>query len=163
MRPFLFLRAALCALMSTFSFAADPSPSVQASDAWIRWLPANIPSGAYLTLTNSGRTPEVLVGASSPDFGAVSFHQTRTMNGSTEMSAVDRLTVAAQGSLRFAPGGYHIMLMQPTRTLQPGDRVPITLRFADASSLLVSFEVRSAGAAAPEAAHAMGGMPGMPH
>jgi copper(I)-binding protein len=167
MQPSLFLSAALCALTSSFSFAAQVTtaltPPVQASDAWIRWLPAGIPSGAYLTLSNSGSAPAVLVGASSPDFAAVSFHQTITVNGMSGMSAVERLTVAAQGSLRFAPGGYHIMLMQPTRTLHPGDHVPITLRFADASSLLVSFDVRSAGAAAPEPAHPMGAMPGMTH
>jgi copper(I)-binding protein len=142
----------LCALTSTFGLAAEITPVVQASDAWIRWLPANIPSGAYLTLTNSGSTPRVLAGASSPDFGAVSFHQTRTVNGMSEMSAVDRLTVAPRGSLHFAPGGYHIMLMQPTRMLHPGDQVPMTLRFADGSSLQVSFEVRGA----------MGATPGMP-
>ena len=142
----LLLSAALCALASSFSFAADGAPRVQATDAWIRWLPANIPSGAYLTLTNSGNAPRVLASASSPDFAAVSFHQTRTVNGVSEMSAVDKLTVAPQGSLHFVPGGYHIMLMQPTRTLHPGDHVPITLRFDDGSALLVSFEVRGAGA-----------------
>jgi copper(I)-binding protein len=163
MKPSLLCCAALYALTGASSFAADRTPAVRATDAWIRWLPAGIPSGAYLTLSNSGSTPAVLVGASSPDFAAVSFHQTRTVNGTSEMNAVDRLTVAPRGDLHFAPGGYHIMLMQPTRTLQPGDRVPITLRFADASSLLVSFEVRSAGAAAPEPAHAMDGMPGMMH
>jgi copper(I)-binding protein len=34
------------------------------------------------------------------------------------------------------------MLMQATKPLQPGDHVPIILRFADGSSLTVQFEVR---------------------
>jgi hypothetical protein len=42
----------------------------------------------------------------------------------------------------FAPEGFHIMLMQPTRDIQPGDHVLLTLRFADGQSLQVQFEVR---------------------
>jgi periplasmic copper chaperone A len=152
---------AFWALMGAFSFAADGGAGIQARDAWIRWLPANIPSGAYLTLTNSGSAPQVLVSAMSPDFAEVSFHQTRIVNGVSEMSAVSSLTVRPHQSLQFAPGGYHIMLMQPLRALHPGDHVPITLRFADGTSLPVSFEVRSATAGEPEASHAMDKMSGM--
>jgi hypothetical protein len=153
------LSAALAALLSAFTFAADSGAGIEARDAWIRWLPADIPNGAYLTLINAGTAPRVLVSAMSPDFAAVSFHQTRTVNGVSEMSAVSNLTVRPQNSLRFAPGGYHIMLMQPLRALHPGDHVPITLRFADGTSLQVSFEVRSAAAGEPEASHATNSMP----
>ena len=163
MNRFLFRSAMLCALLSAFSIAATGSVGIQAREAWIRWLPANVPSGAYVTLIKSGGAPQVLVGASSPDFAQISFHQTRTANGMSEMSAVDNLTVASHGSLRFAPGGYHMMLMQPRRALQPGDQVPITLHFADASSLLVLFDVRSAGGDATAPSHAMDDMPGMRH
>jgi periplasmic copper chaperone A len=145
-KPSTLASATLCALLSTFASAAGSEAGIQARDAWIRWLPANIPSGAYLTLINSGTAPQVLVSAASPDFAEVSFHQTRTVNGLSEMSAVSALTISPQSSLQFAPGGYHIMLMQPSRTLHPGDHVPITLRFADGKSLQVSFEVRSATA-----------------
>jgi copper(I)-binding protein len=136
--------AVLCALLSAAAGAANSDVGVQATDAWIRWLPADIPSGAYLTLTNSGSTPRVLVSAVSPDFGEVSFHLTHTADGMSEMSAVGALTISPRSRLQFAPGGYHIMLMQPLRTLHPGDHVPITLQFADGSSLQVSFAVRGA-------------------
>jgi copper(I)-binding protein len=36
-----------------------------------------------------------------------------------------------------------MMLMQATKPLRPADRVPITLRFADGSTVLVQFEVRN--------------------
>lgn len=164
MKPFTIWSATLCALLNVAAVAAAQSgPDVQASDAWIRWLPANIPSGAYLTLTNSGTVPQTLVGATSPDFAEVSFHQTRTVNGVNEMSALTTLTVRPQGRLQFAPGGYHLMLMQPLRALHPGDHVPITLRFADGRSLQVSFQVRSASAGEAETPPPMHDMPDMPH
>jgi copper(I)-binding protein len=171
-KPMTIWSATVCALFNLAAAtagaadtlgAAPSGPDVHASDAWIRWLPANIPSGAYLTLTNSGTAPQTLVGATSPDFAAVSFHQTRTVNGVSEMSALTTLTLQPQGRLQFAPGGYHLMLMQPRRALHPGDHVPITLRFADGRSLQVSFLVRSAGAGAASAPAAMPDMPGMTH
>jgi copper(I)-binding protein len=36
--------------------------------------------------------------------------------------------------------------MQPRETLDPHGEVPITLRFADGSSLTVQFQVRTSGA-----------------
>jgi hypothetical protein len=143
----------LCVMLSTFGLAAEIGPSIQAKDAWIRWLPANVPSGGYMTLINTGTVPRVLVGAASPDFGAIGFHESVTKNGVSDMVAVGSLTLRPQSSLRFSPGGYHIMLMQPKRALHPGDRVLITLHFADGYSLEVPFEVRTAGD--------MGKMPGM--
>jgi periplasmic copper chaperone A len=133
-------------MLSTFTQAAPMAASIQVKDAWIRWLPANVPSAGYMTLINTGTVAGVLVSAASPDFGEVSFHESLTKNGMSEMVAVSTLTVKPQSSLRFAPGGYHMMLMQPKRALQPGDRVLIKLRFADGQSLEVPFEVRGAGA-----------------
>jgi copper(I)-binding protein len=134
------------ALVSASSVAAEAAPSVQVSEAWIRWLPANVPSAGYMLLTNTGSTPRVLIGATSPAFGEIGVHQSRTVNGVTDMAPVDSLTLPPHSNLRFAPGGYHLMLMQSSRSLRAGEHVTITLRFADGPSLDVPFEVRAAGA-----------------
>jgi periplasmic copper chaperone A len=138
----------LFVVLSTFSQAAPMAAGIQVKDAWIRWLPANVPSAGYMTVINTGTVAGVLVSAASPDFGQVSFHESLTKNGMSEMVAVSTLTVKPRSNLRFSPGGYHMMLMQPKRPLQPGDRVLITLQFADGQSLEVPFEVRGAGAGA---------------
>jgi copper(I)-binding protein len=155
--------AFLCVLPGGFALATAIGQDIQVTEAWIRWLPANVPSGGYMTLTNTGTVPRVLIGAASADFGAISFHQTRSNNGVSQMAAVGALTVAPRRSLRFTPGGYHLMLMQPKRALHPGDHVSISLRFAGGQSLEVLFEVRTAGAEPPAPANDMGDMPGMQH
>ena len=139
--------AILGASLGVSTVAAPMAPDIQATQAWIRWLPADLPSGGYVTLRNLRNEPRKLTSASSPDFGAVSLHQTRDVHGVSEMSPVDSIVIAAHGTLQFAPGGYHMMLMQPTHALHPGDHVPIILGFADGTSLQVSFEVRAADAA----------------
>jgi periplasmic copper chaperone A len=155
------LALSLFVMLSTFTLAADMPPGVQVTDAWIRWLPANLPNGGYMILTNTSTAPSVLVSAASPDFGQVSFHQSLTKDGVSDMVAVNSVTVAPHSSVRFSPGGYHLMLMQPQRALHPGDRVVINLQFADGHSLQVAFEVRAAGTGEPDHSQAMGNMPGM--
>ena len=51
-------------------FAAGPL----VSDAWIRAMPAGIPSGGYFTLHNGTAKDVVLMGASSPGCGSLMLH-----------------------------------------------------------------------------------------
>jgi copper(I)-binding protein len=160
-----FMAAAIsrpgCPVALAAESAAGIEADIEVRDAWIRWLPASTPSGGYMTMTNTGNVARLLLGASSADFGEVSFHQTHTANGVSQMTAVNSLTVGPHSSLRFAPGGYHIMLLQPRRSLHAGDRVTISLRFADGRSVPVAFEVRGADAGLPARADDMSSMPGM--
>jgi copper(I)-binding protein len=125
------------------AYAGEPTPDIQIKEAWIRWLPANVPGGGYMTLINTGAAARVLIGASSPDYGEVSIHQSRIRNGMNEMAPVESIELKPLIPVRFAEGGYHLMLMQPKRSLEPGDRVLITLRFARGPPVAVPFEVRA--------------------
>jgi hypothetical protein len=115
---------------------------VRAEEAWIRWLPANLPAAGYVTLINDGDRPSTVLAASSPGYGEISFHRSRSQGGSMAMVPVDKITIGPHSTVSFAAMGYHMMLMQPTQSAKPGDHVPITLRFADGSALTIQFEVR---------------------
>jgi copper(I)-binding protein len=123
--------------------AGESSLDIQVKEAWIRWLPANVPGGGYMTLINTGSAARVLIGASSPDYGEVSMHQTRLRDGVIEMISVASIELRPRIPVRFAESGYHLMLRQPRRPLKPGDRVLITLRFARGPPVEVPFEVRA--------------------
>jgi len=58
-----------------------------------------------------------------------------------EMKPVEAITVQPHTTIRFAEGGYHLMLMQPRRSLQRGDRVTVVLHFGS-ETVDVSFLVR---------------------
>lgn len=135
-----------------FALAVTPATaaggaSIQVEDAWIRWLPANLPAAGYATIKNLGDVAQILIGASSATFGEVSLHQNRIQGGYVEMLEVQRITIDPHSTLSLAAAGFHMMLMQPTKPLKPGDRVPITLRFAGGSTLTVEFEVRKPASA----------------
>jgi periplasmic copper chaperone A len=140
--PFAALFAALFA--AEMGYAADAPAGIEATEAWIRWLPAGLPAGGYVTLRNHGPRPQVLIGATSPSYASVSLHRMTDHDGTSQMQPVAQIELAPGAALSFATSGYHFMLEQATAALQPGAHVPITLRFAGGSALTVSFEVRGA-------------------
>ena len=139
---------------------AHAESGVRIVQAWIRWLPANLPAGGYLTLVNDRDQAVILVAARSAAYGSVALHRTLNSGGVTRMVPVPSITVPAHATLDFAAHGYHLMLMQPLRTVKPGMQVPLVLQFAGGGSLHVAAEVKPP-AAQPDSGHAMKGMPGM--
>lgn len=142
------LLAASLLAASTTALAAAP-PGVHVEHAWIRWLPANLPAAGYAVLVNAGAGPVNLVGASSPAYASVTLHHSRLAQGDSTMVAVQQISVPAHGSVKLAPGGYHLMLMHATRAVKPGDTVPMTLRFAGGGVLRADFSVLPANSSGP--------------
>jgi copper(I)-binding protein len=99
-----------------------------------------------VTLTNTGDKPVTLVGAASSFFRDVSIHRSIDRGGSMGMEPVTGIKIEPHSRLEFASTGYHLMLMQPTESLEAKREVSITLRFADGTSLAVRFEVRKSAA-----------------
>ena len=122
--------------------ARTAAASLEVEDAWIRWLPADLPAAGYLKLSNTSGVPATLTGVSSPAYTQLSLHRSLDEGGRMQMKPVERITIAAHSSLDFEATGYHMMLVQAIKPLKPADHVPVTLRFADGSSLLVQFELR---------------------
>lgn len=75
----------------------------------------------------------------------VMLHQTKEVHGVEKMVPVKSLPVPAHGTLSFAPGGYHLMCMQPQASMAIGKSVPVTLKFADGSSITAQFPVQGPG------------------
>lgn len=134
--------AAFCMAFTGLGHAAgDP---VRVEHARIRWLPGNLPLAGYFDLSNTGQHPLTLTGASSDAFGGVMMHRTIHSGGEAAMEQAHDLKVSPGQAIHFAPDGYHLMLMNRTRVLAVGDKVPISLKFAGGRSMDVTFTVRRA-------------------
>ena len=130
MRFFLLLSLALLAA------CGSPQPPLVATDVEVTPpMPGRQMSAGYLVLHNPSSRALLLTGASSPDFGEVEFHNTVTENNVSRMRQERHVQVPAGGKVEFVPGGRHLMLMQPSRTLKVGDEVSIRFVFADGSEL----------------------------
>jgi len=140
---FLFLATALAPAAQ-----AAQADQINASHAWIRLLPVNLPAGGYVTLDNRSAYAVTLVSVQSNAYGSVMLHQSATdRTGRSTMHALDRLIIPAHGQAVLAPAGSHLMLERAAHALRPGETVELTLTFADGSRLQVPFLVRPANAA----------------
>lgn len=144
-------------VLSTAAYAAD----LMVKDRWIREAPPTAAALAgYMVIENGGDSDRVLVGAESPLFASVMLHRTIMEEGMAKMIHQRSISIPAGGSLTFEPNGYHLMLMKPKKQLKAGDKVEITLKFKDGTTLPLSFEVRS-GKGMPKMEH--GGHMDMTH
>jgi len=140
---FLLSRGAVLWLALLAPAAVMASPAVAVSHPWIRFVPGESPMAGYFELLNQGDEPLVLTGASSQDFGGVMIHQSAIEHGQASMHHVDGgLSVPAHGSLRFAPGGYHLMLMGRQRALKAGDKVTLHLEFRHHPPVDATFPIK---------------------
>jgi hypothetical protein len=130
------------ALLPMAAFAGPEGLSVE--NGWMRVLLPSRPAAGYFELVNAGSGPAELTGASSPGCGALMLHRTVSQNGQDKMEMVASVPVPAGAAVSFAPGGYHLMCMKPQPVLTPGATVPVTLSFADGSTLTADFDVRGA-------------------
>jgi periplasmic copper chaperone A len=134
----------LATLMPAFTAAAAP-PALSARDAWVRAIPGADVAAAYLTLHNGGTQPVVVKGVSSPAAGAAMIHESTLVNGQSTMRAHEPLSIGAGETVRFAPGGLHIMLHMLKHPLAAGDEVPLVLLLEGGASLTVTARVRALG------------------
>jgi copper(I)-binding protein len=116
---------------------------LEISEAWVKHLPASVPVRAgYMTIHNPADRPASIVGARSEAFASVEIHQTRMQDGMMRMDPVPKLEIDAGGSVQLAPGGLHLMMMQPAEPTRPGQILRITLEYGDGSEQGLELTVR---------------------
>ncbi len=103
------------------------------------------PGGAYLTITNKGSTPDRLVAAESPNTARIELHRSMMEDGMMRMVPVGTIDIPAGGSVKFAPGGYHLMLMGLKAPMVAGKPVPLVLVFEKAGRVTVAITVEPLG------------------
>jgi hypothetical protein len=115
-------------LWCTLAAANAHAQSVEIKDAWIRGtVGGQQATGAFMSLTS--RSPARLVAVASPVARIAEIHRSRMEGGVMRMLVVGGIDLPAIRTVKLAPGGYHIMLLDLRRTLNAGDRVPLRLTF----------------------------------
>ncbi|MRW88915.1 copper chaperone PCu(A)C [Duganella sp. FT80W] len=107
---------------------------VTVAEPWVRaTVAAQKATGAFMTLTSA--QPAKLVGVSSPAAGAVEVHEMKMENDMMKMRQMQALELPAGQTVKLAPGGYHLMLLDLKQPLKDGDKVPLTLEIEDAKKV----------------------------
>lgn len=157
MRNLLLPAAAIaCALVAAPALAHGYKiGALQIGHPWSRATPGGAKTGAgYLTVTNTGKTADTLLGGSTTAADKLEIHQMSMAGGVMTMRPVTGgVAIAPGATVEFKPGGYHFMLIGLKAPLKAGDRVPATLTFAKAGKVQVEFTVEAMGATQPSQDH----------
>jgi len=151
-------------LLSALSVTSAHAGEAKAGDlvitqAWSRATPSGAKiAGGYLTIENKGTSPDRLVSGSGDSIGKVEVHEMSMNNGVMTMRPLDKGLVIEPGkTVKLAPGGYHLMLMDLKQPFKQGDKVPVTLEFEKAGKVTLSLDVQGVGASAPAGMDHSGG------
>lgn len=138
------------------------APAVQAGDvragnlvvtqAWSRATPGSAPvAGGYLSIENRGSLPDRLLSGSTDAARKVEIHEMALDNGIMTMRPVEGgLFIEAGKTLKFEPGGRHLMFIGLAAPFREGEQVSVSLAFESAGKVTVPFAVQGIGAHAPD-------------
>ena len=153
---------ACAAALLALSGGSSQAQEVKAGDLvimqpWSRATPGGAKiAGGYLTIENKGTAPDRLTAASGDIAGKVEIHEMAMNNGVMTMRPLEKgLEIEPGKTVKLAPGGYHLMLMELKNPLKQGEKVPLELQFEKAGKVAVSLDVQGVGAQAPSGGHDM--------
>jgi copper(I)-binding protein len=143
--------ALLLAMLATDASAEDYKiGNLQISQPWTRATPKGAAvAGGYLKITNTGTTPDRLLGGSTDVDKRFEIHEMSMGGGVMKMRELkDGLDIPPGATVELKPSSYHIMMQELARPLAKGQRVKASLTFEKAGKGEVEFAVEAIGASA---------------
>jgi copper(I)-binding protein len=114
------------------------------SHATLRVISTAVPAAGYFDLANASSAPATLTGASASVCGMIMLHKSSTEGGMARMADVASVVVPPHGKISFAPGGYHLMCMDPAAALTSAHTAKVTLIIEGGPAVDASFTVTDA-------------------
>jgi copper(I)-binding protein len=142
--------------------SATTATALTIKDPWVKAGKAGEMTAAFGTLVNGTGADITVTGIESPA-SPMELHEMAMKDGKMVMQQKEGgFVVKAGGTHELAPGGDHLMLMNPAQEIKAGDELTFTLKLADSST--VSFTAIAKPFAGAEESYAPGhGSPsGMP-
>ena len=133
---------AIILCLFSMQILADSS-QVDFKNGWIKQLPPVVPMRAgYVEIENDSNQDVVITGMQSDAFESLELHETTMKDGMMKMVEQESFIIPANGSISLKPGGKHIMLINPLRTLEIGDKVEIMVTFGDNKARKITLTVK---------------------
>lgn len=134
------MRLLLLILLAITGAAAQAEVTVD--DAWVRATPPGARTAAlYLTLYNSG-PDNALIAARTNVAEETQLHTHLHEQGMMRMQQVALFELPSGQEIELKPGGKHLMLLNLSQTLKPGDSVELVLEFDHSEALEMLVPVR---------------------
>jgi len=117
---------------------ANADSELQVTEPWVREAPpTSRVSAGYLKLVNNRENKVTVTAISSPDFENAEIHRTVIEDGIARMLPVKQLDVPASSQLSLEPGGLHLMLFEPHRSLAEGETVTLVIHLENGNQMTI--------------------------
>lgn len=103
------------------------------------------PAAVYFDLSYTGAPGVTLDSVSVEGAGMTMMHDYAESAGKTQMVMTDAVPLSASAPVSFAPGGLHVMVMEPSDALTPGSMARITFTLSEGTTAVVDAPVRGPG------------------
>lgn len=139
------MRSFIVAVAAAVTLAGCEQAQLGVEDAWVR-LPAvsSRPGAAYFTV-KGGNEATSLLAVSSPAAVRTELHEMKHEGGMMTMAPIKDVAIPAGGTVKFEPGGKHIMLYDLSPELRAGGKIPLRLAFANGKTIEIEAELRAPG------------------
>jgi copper(I)-binding protein len=120
---------------------ADGDPELYVSEAQSS-APVAGAAQLVVTIENRGDGPDRLVGADTDAALAIEIHRTVIEpDGRAYMRLLEEVVIPAGGTVRFRPGGLHLMVVIPDERVRVGGTFAVTLRFERSAPITLDVRV----------------------
>jgi copper(I)-binding protein len=122
---------------------------------WARATPGGARvAGGYMTITNTGKEPDRLIGGSAVPAGIFEVHEMKMEGNVMRMRALSNgLEIKPGQTVELKPGGLHVMFIDLKSPLKEGDSIKGTLVFKKAGTIEVEYKVEARGASGGHGGH----------
>jgi periplasmic copper chaperone A len=128
MRRHTYIYALFLLAAPLLTLAKDTSNGIRVTDAWVRAShPGQQVGAAYMNIFSEKNA--ALVKVDTPAAKRAEIHSMEMKESVMVMREVESVALPENAHISFAPGGYHIMLMDLKQALKAGEKVPLKLNF----------------------------------
>jgi len=134
---------AAMSLLASSQLLAASADKLMVMDSWVRAAPpAAKVQAAFFNLMNHNNQDINLVGVEAEGFGYGELHLSSKKNGMMVMEKQQKITVKANSTLKFKPGSYHIMLLQPEKIVPAGQNIDVVFTLANGEKFSAKMPVK---------------------
>jgi copper(I)-binding protein len=106
---------------------------------------AGNPAAGYFDLTYMSGGGPVIESITVEGIGKAEIHAVDTIDGMMKMDKAAPISLMARMPVKFEPGGYHVMAMQPSDTLKAGGKTDMTIKLSNGEEATVPLDIKAAG------------------
>jgi len=96
----------------------------------------------YMEINNTRDKQIDIIDINSPSFKSVEMHLSKEIDGFAKMLPQKKLSIPANGKLTLKPGGYHLMLIKPSKWFKQGDNIELNFTLSNNETLKIAVDIK---------------------